>query len=534
MNGKDHLVVHVKNLKELIKIKIMKKLFKILGITLIAVLILIGTGPFFFKDQIAEIIKNKLNASMDAQIDFVEVDMSLFRAFPDVRLQIEGVSILNKAPFDGDTLFYGKEVKIDLPIGDLFNNARDPIHVNELIVNGVVARFTVDEKGNSSWDIAKEDASEKASPDPVVEESTGFSFNLKHYEINDSEITYEDIATKNKLVLSNMNHSGNGDFLSGEIMLETYTEAWVFYGLDGINYLSGQKVKLDADILMDLENQKYTFQENKAFINDLELKMDGYVKLEEAFTMVDLTFDTPSSDFKNFFAMIPETYRKNLDGITTTGDFTVNGIIKGEVDENHIPKMDIKISSKNASFKYPDLPKTVTNINIDAQLKNDTGDVEDTYFNLAQTSFNIGTDRITGNAMIRNLTTNMDVDLQAKGTLNFQNLAQAFPLPEGMKLDGKLALDMAAKFDMESIMEERYERINTKGSASLTEFKYEGDAMMKPFLIHKASIDMTTSRIKLEDFDAQTGNTDLKASGTINNLLGFMLQDQDLKGTFNL
>ncbi|MFT7285775.1 MAG: hypothetical protein ACI90Q_002579, partial [Nonlabens sp.] len=512
----------------------MKKLFKILAITAMAAVILIAAAPFLFKDQITEIIKNKLNASLDAQIDFVEVDLSLFSAFPEARLHIEGVSITNKAPFAGDTLFYGKEVKLDLPIGDLFNDASDPIHVNELIVNGAVARFTVNENGNSSWDIAKEDATAKASPDPAAEENTGFSFNLKHYEMNDAEITYQDIATKNKLVLSNMNHSGNGDFSSGEIVLDTYTEALVFYGIDGINYLSGQKVKLDAGILMDLENQEYTFQENKAFINDLELKMNGYVKLEEAFIMVDLTFDTPSSDFKNFFALIPETYRKNLDGIATTGDFTVNGTIKGEVDDNRIPKMDIQISSKKASFKYSELPKMVTNINIDAQLKNDTGDIDDTYFNVAQTSFNIGSDRISGTAMIRNLITNMDVDLTAKGILNFQNLAQAFPLSEGMKLDGKLALDVATKFDMESIEKERYERINTKGTASLSQFKYEGDALTKPLVINNASIDMTNARIKLDDFDAQTGNTDLKASGTINNLIGFLLQDQDLKGTFNV
>jgi hypothetical protein len=512
----------------------MKKLFKILAITAMAAVILIAAAPFLFKDQITEIIKNKLNASLDAQIDFVEVDLSLFSAFPEARLHIQGVSITNKAPFAGDTLFYGKEVKLDLPIGDLFNDASDPIHVNELIVNGAVARFTVNENGNSSWDIAKEDATAKASPDPAAEENTGFSFNLKHYEMNDAEITYQDIATKNKLVLSNMNHSGNGDFSSGEIVLDTYTEALVFYGIDGINYLSGQKVKLDAGILMDLENQEYTFQENKAFINDLELKMNGYVKLEEAFIMVDLTFDTPSSDFKNFFALIPETYRKNLDGIATTGDFTVNGTIKGEVDDNRIPKMDIQISSKKASFKYSELPKMVTNINIDAQLKNDTGDIDDTYFNVAQTSFNIGSDRISGTAMIRNLITNMDVDLTAKGILNFQNLAQAFPLSEGMKLDGELALDVATKFDMESIEKERYERINTKGTASLSQFKYEGDALTKPLVINKASIDMTNARIKLDDFDAQTGNTDLKASGTINNLIGFLLQDQDLKGTFNV
>jgi len=512
----------------------MKKLFKILGVIVLALVVLVIAAPFFFQDQIAQIIKNKLNASMDAQIDFGEVDLSLFKAFPDARLSIEDISIVNKAPFAGDTLFYGKQVKLDLPIGDLFNDASDPIHVNELIVNNAVARLTVDEDGNSSWDIAKEDASAKANTEEAPQEGAGFSFDLKHYELNNSELTYEDRTTKNKLVLSKMNHSGNGDFSLGESTLDTYTEALVFYGLDDIEYLSGQQVKLDADILMDLENQKYTFQENQAFINDLELKMNGFVQLEDAFTMVDLSFDTPSSDFKNFFAVIPETYRSNLDGITTTGDFTVNGMIKGEVDDTRIPKMDITISSKNASFKYPDLPQKVTNINIDAQLKNDTGNVDDTYLNVAQTSFNIGSDRLSGNALIKNLTSNMNVDVKAKGNLDFKNLKQAFPMPDDMDLDGKLALDMAAQFDMESIDKERYERINTKGTAGLTDFTYKGAALTKPLNIKKADLDLTTSTIKLNNFDAQTGNTDLKASGTINNLIGFMLQDQDLKGSFNV
>ena len=113
----------------------MKKIFKILGITLLAVIIVIVAAPFFFKDQIAQIIKDKLNAAMEAQIDFAEVDLSLFRSFPDAQLHIEGFSIINKAPFAGDTLFYGKEVKLDLPIGDLLNDASEPIHINELMVN---------------------------------------------------------------------------------------------------------------------------------------------------------------------------------------------------------------------------------------------------------------------------------------------------------------------------------------------------------------------------------------------------------------
>lgn len=508
----------------------MKKFFKILGIVILLLVIAVVAAPFLFQDQIAQAVKDKLNESMDAQIEFGDVDLSFIRAFPDARLKIENLSIVNKEPFAGDTLFYAQETYLDLPLFDVFNKADEPININELIVNEAVVRLQVNEEEKASWDIASAEANSQQPQDT----SSGFNFNLKHYEFTNSEFSYEDLSTKNRLVLKELQHSGNGDFSLISSTLDTDTSAKVFYSLDDIEYLSGQKVQLDADILMDLENQKYTLKDNKALINDLELELAGFIDLEEESTIVDLTFNAPSSDFKNFFAIIPETYRSNLDGITTTGDFTVNGMIKGQVTDDLIPTMDIRVKSENASFQYPDLPQKVTNIYIDAQLINATGKVDDTYLNVANTAFNIGKDRLQGNAMITALTSNMKVDLNAKGNLDLGNLSQSFPLPEDMDLGGKLALDMAAQFDMESIEKERYERVKTKGTASLTEFKYIGTAFKNPFLINRADIDLNQSVIKLNAFDAITGNTDIKASGTINNLIGFMLQDQGLKGNFTV
>ena len=72
-------------------------------------------------------------------------------------------------------------------------------------------------------------------------------------------------------------------------------------------------------------------------------------------------------------AVIPEAYRKNIENVTTTGNFEVNGALTGVVDDTHIPKFDIKIQSQNASFKYPDLPKSVNNIHLLTNIVNETG-----------------------------------------------------------------------------------------------------------------------------------------------------------------
>ena len=46
----------------------------------------------------------------------------------------------------------------------------------------------------------------------------------------------------------------------------------------------------------------------------------------------------------------------NLEGVDTSGDFELNGSIKGRVDDENITKINIKGYSENAKVKYADLP----------------------------------------------------------------------------------------------------------------------------------------------------------------------------------
>ena len=127
--------------------------------------------------------------------------------------------------------------------------------------------------------------------------------------------------------------------------------------VDSAQYLNNNIIKLKALIDLDLEQQKYTFKDNKGYINALPLEFEGFLQMVEEGQQIDITFKNPESSFKDFLAVIPKEYSKNIENVTTTGNFTVNGIIKGLVSEETIPTLDINMKSDNASFKYPDLPK---------------------------------------------------------------------------------------------------------------------------------------------------------------------------------
>jgi hypothetical protein len=57
----------------------------------------------------------------------------------------------------------------------------------------------------------------------------------------------------------------------------------------------------------------------------------------------------------------------------------VVGFAKGLYSDTTVPKFNIDIASNNASFQYPDLPKSVRNIVIDTKIVNETRILNDTY-----------------------------------------------------------------------------------------------------------------------------------------------------------
>lgn len=511
----------------------MKKILKVLGIFLIILIIGLIAAPFLFKDSIEKIVKRTINENLNATVAWESLDVSLLKSFPDAALTINDFSVINNAPFKGDTLASGKVLKLDMGISQLFKKEDESIKVDALYLEEAFINIKVDADKNANYDVAIKDDT-KASEDPTADSSTGFSFDLKRYELKDSRINYLDESTETYLMLSDFNHTGKGDFSLATSELDTNTEAVVTYKMGDIAYLNKSIVTLDAILLMDLENQKYTFKENEAHINKLPLTLDGFVKVNETNSELDLSIKTPSSDFKNFLAVIPEVYVKNLDGVTTTGNFTVNGTLKGIVDETRIPKMDIKIRSDNASFKYAELPKAVKNITISADLINTTGLVPDTYIMLNGVTFKIDDELFTGSGSIKNLTTNMLVDLAVKGTLNLANIEKVLPVELDQDLSGVFFADARTKFDMAAIDAEQYQRINTIGEASLTNFTYNDPDFKNPIRIDAASVNMKAGNIRLTALKAKSGSTDIAATGQIDNLIPFLMSKQDLKGVFNV
>ncbi|AUC83346.1 AsmA-like C-terminal region-containing protein [Lacinutrix sp. Bg11-31] len=509
----------------------MKKILKITGISLLIIVILLLVAPFIFQSQIKDMVRNFINNSVNANVEFADVSLSFLSSFPQANVTVDDLKITNFEPFKDETLASVKSLSFDMSIKELFKKADEgPIVVNSIYINEALINLKINKFGDANYDITKT----KENIDINTEKSEGFTLNIEDYAITKSVLTYLDEGSNTKLHVTELDHSGSGTFSESVSKLNTKSEANVTLSLDNTEYLSNNSVKLDALIDLDLKNSKYTFKENKGLINDLPLEFSGYVQLVEGGQNIDIAFENPGSSFKDFLAVIPKVYSKNISDVETSGNFKVSGKIKGLVTEKTIPTLDINIVSNNASFKYPDLPKRVENISINAAIKNTTGNVDDTFLDLKTLNFKIDEDEFKSSVVIKNLTKNMLVNANIDGVLNLANITKAYPVTLKNELSGIIKTKLNTNFDMNAIETNAYDRIKNNGNISVNDFVFSSVDIVNPLNISQANVSFKPGTVTLENFKATTGKTDLNATGTINNLLGFLLSDKKLKGDFNV
>ena len=504
-----------------------KKILKITGITLLLIIALLIAIPYFFKDQINAKILESINNNVNAEVSFVEADLSLLKSFPQANVTIEKLSIVNKVPFKGDTLVYFGELNLKMSIKELFKSKEESINIEAITSKDGLINIIFNKDGIGNFDIAlKYKEADKSNSKPM-------SLKIKEYSIENYTFRYYDESSKIRMKLDSLYHSGSGDFASSKLDLVTKSVANVSLDMDKINYMKKIPFTLDAILGIDLDKSKYTFKENKAHINKLPLEFDGFIQMVAKGQNYDLKFKTPTSSFENFLGLVPSGYSGSIKEVKTTGEFKVIGFAKGLFSDTTVPKFNVEITSNNASFQYPNLPKSVKNIVIDTKIINETGILNDTYINLDKISFKIDQDIFEAKANIRNITKNAVVDASLKGKINLSNLSKAYPIKIDKPLSGILKADVKTKFDMESVNKSNYQNINNSGTISLTGFNYF-DEKGKKMAISSAIVQFSPSRVNLQEFKANTGKSDINLSGVLDNFYGFLFKKQELKGNFNM
>lgn len=520
------------------KKSLFKRILKWSGITFLLLLILIIIAPFIFKDKIVQIVKDEANKNLNAKVDFGEFDLTLFSSFPDFRFKIQNVSVINVEPFKGDTLAYIKELSFDLNIKSVISG--DKYQVNSLVIDEPKINGIVMHDGKANWDIAKA-STDSAAVEPADTSATKFALKLKSLEIKHANITYNDMQGNMTAALKDMNYTLSGDFTQDNFILSNLLEiAELSYNMGGVGYLTKTKTRFKADIDMDMPNMKFTFKENEFSLNDLALAFDGYVSMPKDDIGMDLKFAAKQTEFKSILSLVPSVYSKDFANVKTEGKLKLDGMAKGTMHtsadgkSDTYPSFEVNLGIANAMFKYPSLPKSVNNINIDVHVENKKDYLDATVIDVNKFHLEMAGNPIDMWAHVKTPISDPDLGAEVKGIINMASVKEFVPLEKGDEMSGIVKADISAAGRMSSIDKKEYDKFKMAGSLEIDKMNYKTTTLPYAVMLNTMKLNFTNQFVELAAFDALMGKSDVRANGKIENFMQYIFKDSLIKGAFNV
>lgn len=222
-----------------------KKILKWTGIVLLVLIIALIAAPFLFKGKIKSMVAKAINEQVDATVAFEDVSLSLFSNFPMASVTVDKLSVINKAPFEGDTLVYMDRIDLTMSINELFKGDDEPMNLKSLATKDGVVNILFNEDGIGNFDIAIK--SEEEQPAGTTE-SKPFALNLQDYEVENLRFRYFDAKSKINMVIDSLYHEGHGNFEQSKLDLDTETTAKLTLDMDKTNYMRNVSFKARCSI----------------------------------------------------------------------------------------------------------------------------------------------------------------------------------------------------------------------------------------------------------------------------------------------
>lgn len=513
----------------------MKKVFITLGVLILVVITALMVIPTFFKGDILQIIEKQSAKYINAKLKIGDMNLSMFKSFPNLNVALKEVMITGKDEFAGDTVVYIPLFEASVNLKSLI--AGDELIVNQLLLKNCRIAPTVNSEGKANWDILlSSDSQTSATTETPPDEPKGKAergLRLNDIAIENLFITYNDFQHSTYASIADIDLKLNGNFS------ETNTLIDIFLALQNISYrhqnsvwINKTDLKWQAVIGANLKEMTFDIQKNDLALNDLKLDLTGNIGVGEDKYKLDLQLNAPDTKFASLLAMVPKTLQHYIEGLETSGDFKLNVTAKGEYYADHLPALQANLLVNNASVKYPELPEAIRQINIDLNVSNPGGPVDSTQLNLKKLSFDIA-----GNpfSMYLNISNPNDPVLAggAVGVINFSNLKKALPLKD-ITLQGIVTTDMTFNGKYQYIEKEQYEKFIAKGNIILKDLLLVNTEFPEGISIPQGSVTITPAQLNLKQLQAKVFSSDFTLQGNISNYLPYVFKNETLKGNFSL
>ena len=505
----------------------MKKGLIIGGIIAALLIISMAAIPFLFKSKISQKVKLSANESINAKVDFTEVELSLFRSFPQLNIALKNLSVTGINEFKDTRLLAVDLLSTSVNLSSLWRS--DGLTISSVKLHNPTINLVTNKAGKSNWDISKSTAETPASSS-----KKSSVINLDKIEITDASFSYQDETSPMLMTLRNGNFEFSGALKGSNSKLQVAGQAdSINFEYNGSRYISNMKVGLKGGLQSDFDKMSFTFLQNELLINKLPVEIQGTFIMNEKEDNFDLTFKSPASSLNELLGFIPGQYQKYLKGIETKGNIAFGGFVKGIYSTATVPGFGLDFKIAGGSLKYPNLPGEIEKIEVITTISKSQGALDLTKIDIQKFEASLAGNPLTASLFVATPISDPQLKGNLKGRIDFASLKQAIPMDS---IDVKGIIDAVIDFNGQysSIEKGQYENFKTDGKISLGDFIYASKNFPQKLEIKSANIGLNPKSISLTNLSGNMGESDFSAGGNISNYWAYILKNGVLNGDITL
>ena len=508
----------------------MKKFLKILSIILVALFAILLIVPSLLSGKISDIVKREANAMLNAKVEFAELNISLLRHFPKASLSLIDFSVIGVDEFEGQTLVAGERIDVAVDIFSIFGESFEVSKVWLLSpeIHGVIAK-----NGEANWDIMKESGEAEVVAEEQNSEPSSFSLSLKQLAIENAKVYYTDNTSAMHFHTAPVSLSLSGDLSAANTTLNlSASAADITFTLGSDSFASGVTATLNGSVGADLVANRYTLSSLQLAVNSVKAALDGWVALEGDDVVTDITLDCSDNNFKDILSLVPAFYTKEFKNLTAAGEVSLTGAVKGRMSGESYPAFNLKLKVADGSFKYADLPKSVSAINILAAVENKGGSLDATKVDVSRFGASFGGQSFAATLKASTPLSDLNFAVTAKGKVDLGAIKDIYPLDD-MALAGIITVDASASGKLSDIDRGAYDRLAVAGQLGVEGIEVEY-GKFPTIAVNRALATLSPSKMALETLDIKIGNSDIAATGNLTNYWGYLLHDKTLNGKLTI
>lgn len=501
------------------------RIFLWTGGVFIFLLITLLVLTYIYRDEVKGYVISEVNKRVNTTIlvDPKDIDLTIIRTFPDVSVEFKNIAALDATTaVKRDTLLKAGKVSLAFNILDLW---RSNYTIHNISVEDATLKICVDEKGKDNYHFLKENS------DSGKVDTSHVDFALEKIAMKNVLAVYSDKKTKDNYKVDFHDLKFTGDFGKDNFEFGTdadFTIEKIYNG--GHSYFKGNNGSLALTVQIDNATGTYTVKKGKLKIADFGLNVLGNITERKKSYLLDLAVKGDDIDLPSALSLLPNAYQKDVSELESTGEFFVDGTIKGLYGDTIVPDVNVQfgitegatIGRKNGSAKLSE----VTMKGSFSSTKGKEG-LQINSFNASSSkskfSGSFSMDGFDHPKYSANLSGNVDLE-------EMQNILQIDTIEN---LTGTLVMQASGNgrpeknsslLDLSSV----FSSFKMSGTASLSNvlLKLKGSRFPVDSINGKLSFD--GNNVDVAGFTARAANSDVHIDGTAKNLLRYLFDDKQI------